>query len=170
MAPRLLLSGSAAIFLLAGVRAGGDDSGQRWLSGREQAEIHWTPEISPVHLSPFQRLTARLTIRIDGDDAARSRDARQFVAWMELRDSAGASYTIHSEIGRTNFAKASSAGALEYSADAFLTPGTYQVSLAVAEPSTGKHNLRRRTLRVSPVKNDPLPGAWRGLPGAGRSA
>jgi hypothetical protein len=39
--PRLLLPGSAAIFLLAGVQASGDDSGERWLSGPEQAEIHW---------------------------------------------------------------------------------------------------------------------------------
>jgi hypothetical protein len=83
---------------------------------------------------------------------------------MEFRDSTGASYTIHSEIGGRNVAKASSAGTLEYSADAFLIPGTYQVSLAVAEPSTGKRSLRRGTVRVSPVKNDPLPGAWRGLP------
>lgn len=161
---RLLLPGSAAMLLLAGLQARGDDSGERWLSGREQAEIHWAPGIGPVHLSPFQRLTTRLTIRVDGSEAAGSRGARQFVAWMELRDSTGASYTIHSEIGRTNVAKAPSVGALEYSADAFLVPGTYQVSLAVGEPSTGRHSLRRRTLRVSSVKNDPLPDAWRGLP------
>jgi hypothetical protein len=47
---------------------------------------------------------------------------------------------------------------------AFVLPGEYKMVLAVYDRETGEHNLTQRNLRITALKNDPLPDAWRDLP------
>jgi len=46
----------------------------------------------------------------------------------------------------------------------FLLPGDYRIAVAIFANATGEHGVIKRRLHVSPLKNDPLPGAWRDLP------
>jgi hypothetical protein len=48
--------------------------------------------------------------------------------------------------------------------DFFVLPGEYKVTVALVDDRTGEHDLMEAPLRVGPLKDDPLPGAWSGLP------
>ena len=47
---------------------------------------------------------------------------------------------------------------------AFVLPGDYSVSVAIYDPVTRKHGFTQKKLHVAPLKTEPLPGAWEGLP------
>src|SRR5262249_44319056 len=47
---------------------------------------------------------------------------------------------------------------------AFVRPGDYRVAVVIFDSRTGEHGSAQRTLRVNPLKNDPLPTAWQTLP------
>jgi hypothetical protein len=46
----------------------------------------------------------------------------------------------------------------------FVLPGEYQVVLALYYSGREGHSLAVEKLHVSPLKNDPLPQSWLGLP------
>ena len=152
---KLVLFGVTAIAACTAA-ASGDQASSSWLSGREQSPIRWTPLVEPPRLSPLQRLWTQFTIRPDAQEIARRGGQGQFVAEIEVRDVSGRRYRIQQELN--------AASGWKCSALAFLLPGTYRVSLALAEPSSGKYSLKRRTLKVAALHGDPLPEAWRDLP------
>ena len=39
----------------------------------------------------------------------------------------------------------------------FFRPGSYSLWIAAHDESTGRHSVRRQNVRISPIKNDPLP-------------
>src|SRR5262249_45536496 len=51
-----------------------------------------------------------------------------------------------------------------YAQPALVVPGDYRVDLAVLDVGTGEHAAVERTLHVPPLKGDPLPDSWNGLP------
>ena len=53
---------------------------------------------------------------------------------------------------------------LTFTVSAFVRPGEYKVQVALIDSKTMEHSFTRRTLRVAPLKNDPLPDSWAGLP------
>lgn len=137
---------------------------EAWQTHVEKSDIRWTPAISPVILSRFQRLWARIDIRVDGQEFADRKRKRQLVTWVELTDSRGNAHSAYGKIDLQKFSQTPSVRQVAYGIDVFLLPDTYRVTLAVIEPSTGKYSLTRRTLRVSPIRGDPLEDAWRDLP------
>jgi hypothetical protein len=46
----------------------------------------------------------------------------------------------------------------------FVLPGDYDVEAALYDRTTGEHSFLHHRLIVAALNNDPLPGAWRGLP------
>jgi hypothetical protein len=51
-----------------------------------------------------------------------------------------------------------------YSQDAFVMPGRLPDIWGSFDSENGDHSVAQRMLHVGPLKNDPLPAAWRGLP------
>jgi hypothetical protein len=51
-----------------------------------------------------------------------------------------------------------------YTHRALVTPGGYRFTLAMLDTATGGHNLETTTVRVEPIKRDPLIDSWEGLP------
>jgi len=153
----------ACLISTAAAAAQSDQSVDRWLGGPAHSDMRWSTHVSPVLLSRFQRLSARFSIRADGREIERRRGKGALRMMVELRDSAGKNYKIDQTIDLREPAY-TSAGHLAYSdwsVSAFLTPGDYQLTLAMADLHSGEHNLTRQKLHVAPLPGDPLPGSWR---------
>jgi len=136
----------------------------QWLAGSEQPRLRWTTRVLPVELSNFQRMRARVEIQVDGEEVAKRRGRGFLVMLVQFNDSEGRIYQTHKVLDLQ--AMKETAGKLNfvYSQDAFVLPGDYKISLGVFDTETGDHSVAQRMLHVGPLKNDPLPAAWRDLP------
>ncbi len=122
----------------------------QWRAGGKQSLIHWSAELVPPELSAFQRITAGVRIQVDGPELPR----HHAMILTEFEDSSGVVWQTHAELGRGP----------EFVQSAFLLPGDYSVSVALYDPVTHKHGFAQKKLHVAPLKTEPLPGAWDGLP------
>ena len=117
-------------------------------------------------LSRFQRLRTRLAIQVNGDEVVRRRGRGRLLMAIAVRDSAGKRYTESQRLDLTEprYSPAQSIAEAAWIETVFVLPGDYEITFAVADLTTGEHNLARRKLHVAPLAGDPLPGAWRDLP------
>lgn len=136
----------------------------RWLAGGEQAQIRWTVGVSAGALFDHQRLRAEATIQVDGKELVKRRGEGQLLMLVQFNDSEGRAYQAHGTLDLQNVTEAAGAQYFVYTQDVLVLPGEYRISLALVDTATGEHSFARRMLRVAPLKNDPLPGAWRDLP------
>ncbi len=104
----------------------------------------------PPELSAFQRIAAGVKIQVDGPELPK----HHAVILTEFEDADGGVWQTHAELGRGP----------EYVQSAFVLPGDYSVSVAIYDPVTRKHGFTQKKLHVAPLKTEPLPGAWEGLP------
>ncbi len=135
-----------------------------WLAGSEQPRIRWTTRVPPVELSNFQRLRARVDIQVDGEEVAKRRGRGFLVMLVQFNDSEGRVYQTHKAIDLQEIKETAGKMNFIYSQDAFVLPGDYRISLGIFDTDTGDHSVTQRMLHVAPLKNDPLPAAWRDLP------
>jgi hypothetical protein len=136
----------------------------QWLAGNEQPRIRWTTRVLPVELSNFQRLRARVDIQVDGEEVAKRRGRGFLVMLVQFNDGEGRVYQTHKALDLQDMKETAGKMTFIYSQDAFVLPGDYRVSLGVFDTQTGDHSVAQRMLHVGPLKNDPLPAAWRDLP------
>jgi hypothetical protein len=136
----------------------------QWLAGSEQPRVRWTTRVLPVELSNFQRLRARVEIQVDGEEVAKRRGRGFLVMLVQFNDSEGRAYQTHKALDLQEMKDTAGKMNFIYSQDAFVLPGDYRISLGVFDTETGDHSVAQRMLHVGPLKNDPLPAAWRDLP------
>src|SRR3569623_1104255 len=131
-----------------------------WAAENAKPGIRWSTDLETARLTPHQRLSARLRIRVDGSERKR-RPGGQFVAFVRIEDASGGRFqtAVTSWVGPLN-----SDGDLTVTFTAFFLPGDYVVSLAVCDPKTLAHSFTRRRYRVAPLKSDPHAVAWKDLP------
>ena len=137
---------------------------EQWLSGAGQAQIKWTARILPATLSSFQRLLAGIEVRVDGAELARRRGEGQLMIFVQLSDETGAAWQDHGTIDLEKVEAGLKSSDVLYTESAFVLPGDYRVAIAIFDTATGEHSVRKDKLHVAPLKNDPLPQAWRDLP------
>ncbi len=142
-----------------------DPSVDRWLTGPPRADLRWFIHASPPALSRFERLSARFSIRVNGSEMQRRRGKGALLLIVQLQDSRGRNYETHHllDLREPQYKSANHVDYAEWSAPAFLVPGDYQVTFAIADMTTGEHNLATRKLRVAPLPGDPLPDSWRNM-------
>jgi hypothetical protein len=136
----------------------------QWLAGREPPRIRWSARVLPAELSRFQRLQTRVDIQLGGEELAKRRGRGSLVMLVQFRDSRGRVYQTHQALDLQKLQEAAGKMSPIYSQDAFVLPGDYRISLGVFDTKTGDHSVAQRMLHVSPLRNDPLPAAWRDLP------
>ena len=136
----------------------------QWLAGSEQPRVRWTTRVLPVELSNFQRLRARIEIQVDGEEVAKRRGRGFLVMLVQFNDSEGRVYQTHKALDLRDMKETAGKMNFVYSQDGFVLPGDYRVSLGIFDTGTGDHSVAQRMLHVAPLKNDPLPAAWRDLP------
>jgi len=131
-----------------------------WAAENAKPGIRWKIELETARLTPHQRLSARLRIRVD-DSELKRRPGGQFIAFVRIEDASGGRYQTANS---ASLQPLNSYGELTVTFTAFFLPGDYVVSLAVCDPKTLSHSFTRRRYRVAPVKSDPLAVAWKDLP------
>jgi hypothetical protein len=136
----------------------------QWLTSPDQGAVRWTVRASHPELSYHQRLVTRVEVQMDGADLAGHRQNGELVFFIQLADPAGRRYQNHGSIDLGKLEDGVRSQYLTYTQLIFVTPGDYRVSIAILETATSQHSTRQFDLSVPPLKNDPLPDAWRNLP------
>ena len=157
-----------AFLLIAAARGFAQDQAQdpaidRLLAAPERADIRWAISIPSPTLTAFQRLSTRISIRVDGKEIAKREGKGEFLFAAEFKDSAHRTYRTQSRVNLQDYEKATSSQELECALQIFVLPGNYDLSLIVLEPATEKFSVAHRTLHVAPLSNDPLPDLWKRL-------
>jgi hypothetical protein len=136
----------------------------QWLGGGEQARMRWSTSVSRTRLSVHQRLLADVEIRLDGAEVARRRGPGQLLVLLQIGDQQGLRYQNHLTIDLAKVEEGVAKQDVVLTFTAFVTPGDYRVAVALYDTATREHSLKLDKLEVGPLRNDPLPGAWRDLP------
>src|SRR6266853_2175710 len=136
---------------------------RQWLTEGSKAQLPWRARIVAPELSQQQRIRARVQIEVDGSELLKRCCDGRSVALVEITDQQGRTYR--------NYAAEDlkvKPGLSQYmvilSWSVFVMPGEYQVVLALYYSGREGHSLAVEKLHVSPLKNDPLPQYWLGLP------
>ena len=135
----------------------------QWAAEGPVEQIPWKLRVGRAELSTFQRVLSHYLIDVDGRYFKHRPDSGELVAMIQVLDSAGRVYQIHSSQTLDSAAPDLKHGMYFYWR-AFILPGDYDVMVALYDTSTAKHNFLRQKLHVEPLSKDPLPESWSGLP------
>jgi hypothetical protein len=141
----------------------------RWHAEGQREEVTWKVKLFPARLSVHQRLEAGIEVHIPLQEIA-GRGNHRISLLLQLTDSSHHRYRAcqlldlnEAEAGPAP-ARGKGQGDVPFWWGMFVLPGDYDVEVALYDRTTGEHNFIRHKLTVAPLNNDPLPGAWRGLP------
>lgn len=118
----------------------------------------------PVQLSIHQRLVQRIQAIVPGRELENRRGRGELVVLTRITDSDGRHWQTGIRLNLINVQAGVKSQELTFTVAAFVQPGDYHLFIALCDTKTMEHSFIRRTLRVAPLKPDPLPEAWLGLP------
>jgi hypothetical protein len=136
----------------------------QWAAAPEHSGIKWEIRLPPAQLSVHQRLVQRIQTVVPGGELAKRRGRGEMVLLARFEDSDGRQWRTGSRIDLAKVQEGVKSQELTFTTAAFVRPGDYKVSLALLDTQTMEHSFTRRMLHVVPIKGDPLPDAWNGLP------
>ena len=136
----------------------------RWLAQPDDTRIRWSSRLSDAQLSSYQRLIVSVTAEVDGAELAKRRGKGHFLLLVQVSDDKGVSWQNHLDMDLVHLEEGMKSNNVDFTLFFFILPGDYQITLAVYDDATAEHSIRKHRLHVNPLKNDPLPSAWLGLP------
>ena len=136
----------------------------QWLNHSDQTHIRWNVQISDPLLSSHQRIAARVFAQVDGNELAKRRGKGTLLVLVQIDDERGHVWQNHQEMDLETLEEGIKANDAVFSQQFFVLPGDYRIVTALYDTATSEHSLNKHRLHVSPLKNDPLPDAWRDLP------
>jgi hypothetical protein len=136
----------------------------RWLAAGPQSQIPWKTTVSPARLGIHQRLLSNVEIEMDGGEMAKRLGKGELVMFVQFKDAAGDLYQGHSTMDLMSLEEGVKNSEITYRWTAFLLPGDYRISVAALVTGTEERSVKETDLHVPPLKNDPLPEAWKDLP------
>lgn len=137
---------------------------EQWLTESGSTNLRWAVRVGPAELNNHQRLQSRVEVQVDGNELVSRRGHGGLVVMIQFEDSAKRLYQTHGVIDLQDVKDEVGKSNVQYLQDAFLLPGDYRVSVALFDVKTRDHWTEQKTLHVNPLRNDPLPGAWKNLP------
>src|SRR5579872_4025177 len=171
MAPRTVLAallGVTAVCQVFAQRRGLDPEFAKvpfdeWLKAGNQAQIKWKIRIYPARLSNHQRLVTQIQVALDGAELAKRRGEGQMIALVQVTDAQGRPFQNHAIIELSKVEEGWKSSEVTFDLAAFVLPGEYRVAVVVYDTATSEHCAKQEKLRVTPLKNEPLPELWRDL-------
>ena len=137
----------------------------QWLSEGERAsDISWSADILPAVISSHQRLMLRIVIRVAGSSLAKRRGTGEFMTLVQYTDGNKAVWQNHTSLHLTTLSPGIETYQIAIAQYAFVLPGDYSLAIAVCDTATLEHSVIFREAHADPLKPDPLPEAWAGLP------
>jgi hypothetical protein len=137
---------------------------ERWLAEGEPTNFRWSVRVGAAFLNNHQRLQTRLEIQVDGNELVSRRGHGELGVMIQFEDSAKRLYQTHGGIDLQEVKDDTGKSNIQYLQDAFVLPGDYRVGVLIFDTKTHDHWAEQKTLHVNPLRNDPLPGAWKDLP------
>ncbi len=136
----------------------------RWITEGPTKQLPWNLEIDSPRLSSYQRIAAQVRLNISSREFLRRPGAGRLKAFVQITSQQGRVFQSHLSLDPDKQKNLAPDSEVQFYWGIFLLPGEYRLDIALADTTTGEHNFVQRTLRVKPLKQDPLPGAWNGLP------
>ena len=136
----------------------------KWATEDAKPQIAWSVRIDPPRLSPHQRLITGLHVTVAPDEIRKQKGNGPILVFARIEDPGGHRYQTGSQTPMARLHRGDRFLQLDYDVSAFVLPGEYVVSLAVCDGATLQHSFIRQRLHVAPIKPDPLPDSWSGLP------
>ena len=137
---------------------------ERWLAEGEPTHFRWSVRVGGAELNSHQRLQTRVEIQVDGNELVSRRGHGELVVMIQFEDGAKRLYQTHGAIDLQDVKDDAGKSNIQYLQDAFVLPGDYRVGVVIVDAKTRDHWAEQKTLHVNPLRNDPLPGAWKDLP------
>jgi hypothetical protein len=137
---------------------------ERWLTEGEPTHLRWSVHVGGAELSNHQRLQTRVEVQLDGNELVSRRGHGELVVMIQFEDGAKRLYQTHGALDLQDVKDEAGKSNIQYLQDAFVLPGDYRVGVALVDAKTHEHWAALKMLHVSPLRNDPLPGAWKDLP------
>ena len=137
---------------------------ERWLTEGEPTNLRWSVRVGGAELNNHQRLQSRVEIQLDGNELVSRRGHGELGVLIQFEDSAKRLYQTHGAIDLQDVKDDTGKSNVQYLQDAFVLPGDYRVGVVIFDAKTRDHWAEQKTLHVNPLRNDPLPGAWKNLP------
>jgi hypothetical protein len=135
-----------------------------WIKKGPQAPILWKVRVQSYGLSLHQRLLAHIDIELPGKELIKRPQGDRFVALVQVSDAGGHLFRDYSFVALQEIPAQLKKLKVFLNSNFFVLPGDYKVTVALFDDRTGEHNLMEAPLHVEPMKDDPLPGSWNGLP------
>ena len=137
---------------------------EQWLAEGERPSSDWSAEILPAEISTHQRLMLRVVIRVEGSYLDKRRGAGEFVTLVKYKDRNADIWQNHTSLDLTKLPPGIGTHQTAIAQYAFVLPGDYSLDIAVCDTATLEHSQIFRKVHAEPLKDDPLPDAWTGLP------
>jgi hypothetical protein len=106
----------------------------------------------------------RVVTHVDGKEIDKRRGNGDFVTLLQIQDAEGHTWQNHASLDLAKVKQNVRASEFTITHFAFVLPGDYNITVAVCDAVTGEHNLTMRKLHVAPLRAEPLPNSWAGLP------
>ncbi|HZD93402.1 MAG TPA: hypothetical protein VE133_04055, partial [Candidatus Sulfotelmatobacter sp.] len=137
---------------------------EEWVKEGPQAKIPWKVQIKPFGLSLHQRLRAHIDIELKRRDLMKLPPEDRIIVMIEVADAAGHQFRDYMLFRMKEVGPQLKKGEFAVFWNMYVLPGEYKVTVALVEGASGEHNLMHSSLRIEPLKDDPMPNAWAGLP------
>jgi hypothetical protein len=135
-----------------------------WLNAGEITEIPWKVHVSDAWLRMDQRVEVAYSATIGAKDLNRTGSSHELFLMSRVSSSDGewlntadvSRHTIEKELpGKTE---------IQFRKRVFVQPGDYLLWVLLYDRQSNRHNLVKRRIRVSEIRNDPLPDAFSSVP------
>ncbi len=136
----------------------------QWSKETAKPGIRWNVNIDSPTLSRQQRISVALHASIETQELRKHNDGDSLALLVRVEDPAGHRFQTGIQAPIARLRQAGNSSRIDFTVSAFLLPGDYTASMAVADTRTQAHSFMTRNLHVAPIGSDPLPNAWTGLP------
>src|ERR1051326_4064918 len=136
----------------------------RWANEGRHEDIHWKVEIRPYGLSLHQRLRAYIGIELKRRELTKIPPEDRLLILVQVVNAAGQQFRDYTLFRMKEWGPEIKKGEIDITWDMYMLPGDYKATVMFVDAKSGEHDVAESSLRIAPLKNDPLPGAWTGLP------
>ena len=136
----------------------------QWVKQGAVTAIPWKVQVHNFGLSIHQRMRLHIDIVLQRRDLKDRPPDDRIVMLLQLTDAAGERFRDYTLFRMKDVAADMKKGVVDVYWNMYVLSGEYKVTVALVDAAKAAHNLMQTEIRVDPLKNDPLPGIWLGLP------
>jgi len=137
----------------------------KWYAAGEREQIPWTIRLREQWMRADLRLAASFTVTVAARELNRRGANHELFLLARVCDPAGNWMKSHGLLSHKIEQPLPPATEVSFTVNFLVRPGNYHLVLILYDRVTGEHSLAKRPLRIAPLANDPLPEAFRDLPG-----